>query len=190
MSTQIIREAWSFCKSIPCCVQRTCQVSLSFVTRRKFGAFTFLEVWCSFFPNPTVPVLLFICSYCPALFLLERALSGSESSHPSSNLLLCHVALAGLQWVMDLICLHNSSVKITLWKFSGHPERKQELSSSFRTLYNWWTLEGKRWDFYFLVGYLGKSYFLTINTRAPFIFDHWGGLLTGLWFLVYVGNSA
>lgn len=68
--------------------------------------------------------------------------------HSSSNLLLCHVALAGLEWFMGLICLHNSSVKITLWNFSEHPEQMQEFSSSFRTLYNWWTLEEKRWDFY------------------------------------------
>lgn len=47
----------------------------------------------------------------------------------------------------------------------------------------------KRWGF-FLVGYLGKSYFLTVNIRVPFIFDQWGGLLTGLRFLVYVVNSV
>lgn len=43
---------------------------------------------------------------------------------------------------------------------------------------------------FLLVGYLGKSYFLTVNIRVPFIFDQSGGLMTGLWFLVYVVNSV
>lgn len=108
---------------------------------------------------------------------------------PSSYLLLRHIALSGQKWFMGFICLHSSNVKITLWEFSERPEWMQEFSSSFRTLYNWYILEEKKVGF-FLVGYLGKSYFLTVNIWVPFIFDQSGSLLTGLWFLVYVVHSV
>lgn len=51
-----------------------------------------------------------------------------------------------------------------------------------------WKKRGGIFFFFFIIGILGKTYSLTVNTRAPFSFDHWGGLPTGLWFLVYVGN--
>lgn len=162
-------------------------MSLNFVTLREFGAFPFSQLWCPFFPIPSLCVPLFTvpCLVTAGLgFQCEWIFD-----QPSSYLLLCHIALSGLKWFMNFICLHSSNVKITLWKFSGHPERTQEFSSSFRTLYNRCILEEKRWGF-FLVGYLGKSYFLTVNIRVPFIFDQWGGLLTGLRFLVYVVNSV
>lgn len=73
-----------------------CQVFLNFVSQRIFGAFPFSEVWCSFFPIPTLQGLLFIAlHYCCFKW---RWIFG----HPSPNLLLCHAALAGVLYEFDL----------------------------------------------------------------------------------------
>lgn len=130
-------------------------------------------------------------NYCPVSLLLDQALSGSESLTILPQTFCCAMqpwqAWGGL-WIWfvyitsmwRLLCESSQSV-LSKTRSSAPPSRPFIIDVL-------WKERGG--FFFFLVGYLGKSYFLTVNTRAPFIFDHWGGLLTGLQFLVYIGNSG